>query len=149
VDESGGGDRMYGSYTNTLDSKGRVFVPATFREDLGESFILTRGAEEKSVYIYSNEEWENFLGKLKNMKVSKGDNRKVIRYFCKNAVSCTPDSQGRIVIPQNLREKAGLIKNVLFIGTGNRVEVWEDEVYEGLSDDDDIPEILESNDIDF
>lgn len=140
---------MYGSYTNTLDSKGRVFVPATFRDDLGDSFILTRGAEDKSIYIYSKEEWENFLGKLKSMKVSKGDNRKVIRYFCKNAVSCSLDSQGRIVIPQDLREKAGLVKDVLFIGTGNRVEIWESEIYESISNDDDIPDILERNDIDF
>ena len=137
-----------GKYTNTLDQKGRVFVPAAFRSDLGERFVLTRGSEEKSLYIYPEDEWKEFVEKLQKLPGSKKKNRIVIRHFCANATNCTMDSQGRFLIPQELREKAALERDITFIGTVNRIEVWAAENV-SVTYVEDIEELLESLDIDF
>ncbi|MGI6085124.1 MAG: division/cell wall cluster transcriptional repressor MraZ [Acetivibrionales bacterium] len=139
---------LIGKYTNVLDPKGRVFVPAAFRGALGDRFVLTRGSEEKSLYIYPMEEWKKFVEKLQRLPASKKDSRMIIRHFCANATNCDMDSQGRIVIPAELREKAELQREVVFIGTVNRVEVWSsDNVKE--TEVEDIGVLLESLDIDF
>ena len=139
---------LIGKYTNNLDQKGRVFVPAAFRGDLGDRFVLTRGSEEKSLYLYPMKEWEKFVEKLQGLPTSKKNSRMIIRHFCANATSCDMDSQGRIVIPQELREKAELQKEVVFIGTVNRVELWSAEnIHE--TEVEDIGGLLESLDIDF
>ena len=139
---------LIGKYTNALDPKGRVFVPAAFREDLGERFVLTRGSEEKSLYIYPMNAWEKFVEKLQQLPTSKKNSRAIIRHFCANAVNCTMDSQGRILIPQELREKAELQKDVVFIGTVNKIEVWSAENLR-MVETEEIDELLETLDIDF
>ncbi|NLM72839.1 MAG: division/cell wall cluster transcriptional repressor MraZ [Clostridiaceae bacterium] len=139
---------LIGKYTNTLDAKGRVFVPAAFRGDLGEQFVLTRGSEEKSLYIYPMDEWENFVQKLQQLPTSKKTSRMIIRHFCANATNCTMDNQGRILIPQELREKAELKKEVVFIGTVNKIEIWSADNIQ-TAEAEDIDELLESLDIDF
>ncbi|NLU53747.1 MAG: division/cell wall cluster transcriptional repressor MraZ [Clostridiaceae bacterium] len=139
---------LIGKYTNALDAKGRVFVPAAFRGDLGDRFVLTRGSEEKSLYIYPMKEWEKFVEKLQQLPTSKKNSRAIIRHFCANATNCDMDSQGRINIPQELREKAELQKEVVFIGTVNRIELWSAENYK-QTEVDDIDELLEDLDIDF
>ncbi|HBR01685.1 MAG TPA: division/cell wall cluster transcriptional repressor MraZ [Ruminiclostridium sp.] len=139
---------LIGKYTNALDQKGRVFVPAAFRADLDDKFVLTRGSEEKSLYIYPMDEWKKFVEKLQQLPTSKKDSRMIIRHFCANATNCTMDSQGRILIPQELREKAELQKDVVFIGTVNRIEIWSAENAQS-AEVEDIDELLESLDIDF
>lgn len=140
---------LIGKYTNVLDAKGRVFVPAAFRSDLGERFVLTRGFENKSLYIYPLDEWQSFVEKLQQkLKASKSDNRDIFRYFCANAVNCEMDSQGRVVIPQELREKAQLDKEVVFIGTMTRVELWSGENVKE-TEVEDIGGLIESLDLDF
>lgn len=137
-----------GKYTNALDQKGRVFVPAAFRGHLGDRFVLTRGSEEKSLYIYPEDEWKAFVEKLQQLPTSKKNSRMIIRHFCANATNCTMDSQGRFLIPQELRDKAELERDISFIGTVNRIEVW---AAENVSETEvgDIEELLESLDIDF
>jgi MraZ protein len=139
---------LIGKYTNALDAKGRVFVPAAFRGDLGDRFVLTRGAEDKSLYIYPIDEWKKFVEKLQQLPTSKKDSRMIIRHFCSNATNCDMDSQGRILIPQELREKAELQKEVVFIGTVNRIELWSAENAKD-TEVEDIGALLESLDIDF
>lgn len=139
---------LIGKYTNALDQKGRVFVPAAFRGDLDDKFVLTRGSEEKSLYIYPMDEWKKFVEKLQQLPTSRKDNRMIIRHFCANAVSCTMDSQGRVLIPQELRDKAQLQKDVVFIGTVNRIELWSSENVKA-AEVEDIDGLLESLDIDF
>jgi len=139
---------LIGKYTNALDAKGRVFVPAAFRGDLGDRFVLTRGAEDKSLYIYPMDEWKKFVEKLQQLPTSKKDSRMIIRHFCSNATNCDMDSQGRILIPQELREKAELQKEVVFIGTVNRIELWSAENAKD-TEVEDIGALLESLDIDF
>ncbi len=139
---------LIGKYTNALDPKGRVFVPAAFRGDLGDRFVLTRGSEDKSLYIYPMDEWKKFVEKLQQLPTSKKDSRMIIRHFSSNATNCDMDSQGRILIPQELREKAELQREVVFIGTVNRIEIWSPENIKE-AEVEDIGELLESLDIDF
>jgi MraZ protein len=131
-----------------LDPKGRVFVPAAFRGDLDDRFVLTRGSEEKSLYIYPMDEWKKFVEKLQQLPTSKKDSRMIIRHFCSNATNCDMDSQGRILIPAELREKAGLQRDVVFIGTVNRIEIWNSDNVKD-TEVEDIGGLLESLDIDF
>lgn len=139
---------LIGKYTNALDQKGRVFVPAAFRGDLENRFVLTRGSEEKSLYIYPMDEWKKFVEKLQQLPTSKKDSRMIIRHFCANATNCDMDSQGRILIPLELREKAELKRDVVFIGMVNRIEIWSAENVKE-TEAEDIGELLESLDIDF
>ena len=139
---------LIGKYTNALDPKGRVFVLAAFRGDLENRFVLTRGYEEKSLYIYPMDEWKKFVEKLQQLPTSKKDSRMIIRHFCANATNCDMDSQGRILIPTELREKSELQRDVVFIGMVNRIEIWSaDNVKE--TEVEDIGGLLESLDIDF
>lgn len=139
---------LIGKHTNTLDSKGRVIVPAAFRYDLEDKFILTKGIE-KCLYIYPREEWLVLVEKLKrDMPSSKKSNREARRFFSSNAVECEVDKQGRILIPQHLREYADLDKELLFIGDLNKIEIWNPDTYVE-SDAEMVGTLLEELDIDF
>ncbi len=139
---------LIGKYTNTLDTKGRVIIPAAFRYDLSEKFILAKGIE-KCLNIYPEEEWLNLVERLKKaMPSSKKENRKAIRFFSSNATECEVDKQGRILIPQKLREYASLDRELLFVGGLNKVEIWNPEQYED-SEAEEIAGILEEMDIEF
>lgn len=138
---------LIGKYTNALDPKGRVFVPAAFRGDLGDRFVLTTGLEGKSLYIYPMDEWEKFVGKIQQLPPSN-KSRSLMRHFCSNANNCDMDSQGRILIPQELRDKAALQKEVVFIGTVDKIEIWNPENAKA-NEVENIEELLESLDISF
>lgn len=120
---------LLGKSTNTLDPKGRVIIPATFREDLNTRFFMTRGLD-KCLYIYSTKEWESFVERLRtSLPSSKQGNRDAIKHFIHNAVECEIDKQGRILIPQELRVYAMLDKEILFVGDYSKVEVWNPQLY--------------------
>jgi len=139
---------LIGKYTNTLDPKGRVIIPAAFRYDLKEKFILTKGIE-KCLYIYPEEEWIDLVERLKKaMPSSKEANRKALRFFSSNATECELDKQGRILIPQHLREHASLNKELLFVGSLNKVEIWSPDLYED-ADAEEVGAMLEEMDIEF
>ena len=139
---------LIGKYTNTLDPKGRVIIPAAFRYDLKDRFILTKGIE-KCLYIYPEEEWADLVERLKKaMPSSKEANSKALRFFSSNAAECELDKQGRILIPQHLREYASLNKELLFVGSLNKVEIWSPEFYED-TDAEEIGAMLEEMDIEF
>ena len=139
---------LIGKYTNTLDPKSRVIVPAVFRNDLKEKFILTKGIE-KCLYIYPEEEWIALVERIKqNLPSSKKGNRDARRFFASNAVECEVDKQGRILIPQILREYATLDKELLFVGDLNKVEIWNPDLYVD-SDAEEVGNLLEEMDIDF
>ncbi|MDD4296726.1 MAG: division/cell wall cluster transcriptional repressor MraZ [Ruminiclostridium sp.] len=139
---------LIGKHTNTLDLKGRVIIPAAFRYDLDDKFILTKGIEQ-CLYIYPKEEWLVLVEKLKkDMPSSKKSNREARKFFSSNAVECEVDKQGRILIPQHLREYATLDKELLFIGDLNKVEIWNPEKYEEC-DAEMVGNLLEEMNIDF
>lgn len=113
---------LIGAYPHNMDPKGRVFIPARFREDLGEQFFVTRGPDA-CLFAYSRAEWEVLEAKVRAMPMSKA--RKLQIYLFASAAYVEADKQGRILLPQNLREHAGLSRDVMIIGASNRVEIWD------------------------
>lgn len=135
---------MYrGEYNHTIDTKGRMIVPAKLRDALGDSFVLTKGLDE-CLMAYDTEEWQKFEEKLQSLPVTNKNARKLVRHFSGGAADATCDAQGRILIPPNLREYASLIKDAVLLGMGNRVEIWSKEKYEEYGTYDDMDEVASS-----
>lgn len=109
-------------------------MPSKFREGLGENFILTKGLDN-CLFVYSMEEWTNLEAKLKTLPLTNPDARSFVRFFFSGAAECEVDKQGRILIPQNLREYAGLDKEINIIGVSTRVEVWDKAKWENYNGD--------------
>lgn len=118
-----------GEYQHNIDVKGRMIVPAKFREGLGESFVLTRGLD-KCLFAYPMGEWKILEEKLKKLPLTKRDARSFTRFFFSGAVECEVDKQGRINIPQTLRNYSKLEKECVVIGVSSRIEVWSKEIWE-------------------
>ena len=119
---------MYGKFQHTIDAKGRLFIPAKLRERLGDSFYVTI-SWEKCLTVYSNERWANAEERLMSMPQTA---QMEFRPIFSNAVNVELDGQGRILLPQALREHAGLTKNVTIVGTGLYVQIWDSETYEPI-----------------
>ena len=111
---------MTGQYQHSIDAKGRVFIPAKLREELGETFYVTMGMDS-CLSVYSDASWAKFTEKFESLPYTK---TKAMRPLFANAAKCEPDSQGRILLPQKLRAYAGLDKDVVIIGVSNRAEIW-------------------------
>lgn len=112
---------LIGEYQHNIDAKGRVAVPSKFRDDLGALFYITKGLDN-CLFVLPNDEWNRLVEKIKALPISKA--RGLQRFFFSGAAEVMPDKQGRILIPQQLREHAGLDKEVTFIGASSRVEIW-------------------------
>lgn len=123
---------LMGVYQNSIDAKNRVIVPSKFRDELGYKAVLSRGLDN-CLIIYPMETWEEQQKQLASLPKSDPQARAFLRYIYSNAVECEIDKQGRTVIPLNLREAAGIEKELVTIGMMDRVEIWAKEVYE--SDD--------------
>ena len=111
---------MTGHYAHTIDAKGRLFIPAKLREELGSTFHVTVG-QNHCLSVYSDESWAAFMDKLRTMNYSEV---KRLRTMFALTADCEPDGQGRILLPAKLREYAGLEKDVVVIGSFDRVEIW-------------------------
>ncbi|MBP5661503.1 MAG: division/cell wall cluster transcriptional repressor MraZ [Lachnospiraceae bacterium] len=131
-----------GEYNHTIDEKGRLIIPAKFREELGNEFVVTRGLDG-CLFGYNNSEWEVFEGKLRALPLTNKDARAFQRYMLAGAASVEIDKQGRILLPQSLRTFAGLEKDVVLIGVAGRIEIWNKDIYEKASAVDDMEEIAE------
>lgn len=119
---------LYGRFEHTVDAKNRVFVPSKFKESLGGSFKLTYNDFNKCILVYSNSEWEKYEEKISQLPTLKFED--FIREIYSNTVDVQIDGQGRIVIPQFLKEKVDIEKNVLIMGVGSHLEIWAQEVFE-------------------
>ncbi|WP_188454491.1 division/cell wall cluster transcriptional repressor MraZ [Virgibacillus oceani] len=115
-----------GEFQHNIDAKGRIIVPAKFREELGDSFVVTRGLD-KCLFAYPMNEWKLLEEKLKKLPLTKKDARAFTRFFFSGAVECEIDKQGRINIPGPLRNYAVLEKECVVIGVSNRIEFWASE----------------------
>ena len=115
---------LIGEYQHSIDPKGRVIVPSKFREDLGERFYVTKGMV-KSLFVLSPKEWEKLQEQIMAMPMSKA--RQLQLYFFAGAAEVEPDKQGRILLPQHLRDHAGLTKDIAFVGVSRRAEIWDAE----------------------
>lgn len=118
-----------GEYKHSLDTKGRIIVPSKFRELLDEQFVITRGLD-RCLFAYTEDEWNRIEEKLKQLPLTKKDARKFTRLFFSGATNVEVDKQGRINIPQNLRDYAGLSKDCTIIGVSSRIEIWDSSTWE-------------------
>ena len=112
-----------GEYHHSIDEKGRLMVPAKFREELGNSFIVTRGIEN-CLFVYPMDEWKKIVNKLESLPFTKRDAREFMRFFLSGASEAEFDKQGRINITSPLISYANLTKECVVIGTGDRLEIW-------------------------
>ena len=111
---------MTGQYAHNIDAKGRLFIPAKLREELGSTFHVIAG-QDHCLYIFSENKWNAWMEQLSTKTYSE---IKSLRSVFANAADCEPDSQGRILIPARLRDWADLTKEVTVIGSFDRVEIW-------------------------
>ncbi len=130
-----------GEYNHSIDTKGRIIIPSKFREALGEEFVVTQGLDG-CLFVYPDDEWMNFITQLKNLPGSK-EARQLQRYFMAGAAACEVDKQGRILIPNKLREQAALEKDIIFVGVLSKIEIWSKERWESNNDYKDMDQIAE------
>lgn len=118
-----------GEYKHSLDTKGRLIIPAKIRNECDDSVIITRGID-KCISIYTEEGWDEFYQKLQNLPGNKRDVRRLITLTTAKAAKCDFDKLGRINIPQPLRELAALEKDCVIVGAGNHAEIWSQEQWD-------------------
>ena len=118
-----------GEYTHSIDNKGRVIMPSKFREELGDSFFVTKGMEG-CVFVYDIKEWNRLEEKSKQLKLTSKKARQFERLFYAPAREVEFDKMGRFVIPQNLREYADIKGEAQIIGVSSRIEIWDKDKYE-------------------
>lgn len=125
---------FFGTYTPKLDDKGRLFLPAKFREDLAEGLVVTRG-QERCLTVWSMEDFGRLTDRLREAPVTNKGTRDYVRMLFAAASQEVPDKQGRISIPSVLREYASLSKDVKVIGAMNRIEIWDPASWESYSEE--------------
>lgn len=133
---------LIGEYEHSLDAKGRLIMPSKLRDDIGEKFIITKGLDG-CLFAFSIEEWKNFEQKLRTLPISNKDARAFSRFFFAGAIDCEIDKQGRFLISSNLREFAGLTKDVVIVGMDSRIEIWSKDKWEQLDGNISADEIAE------
>ena len=131
-----------GEYNHTIDAKGRLIVPSKFREALGDTFVVTKGLDG-CLFVYDNEEWQAFEEKLRSLPITNKEARQFARFFLAGAAEVEVDKQGRILVPNILREFAQINKEVVLIGVASRIEIWSKERFEGMASFEDMDEIAE------
>ncbi len=131
-----GGDEavLMGEYLHSIDDKGRLFLPAKFREELGDSFIVTKGLDN-CLFVYDKKEWAILETKLKQLPLAKPEARAFVRFFFSGGAEIACDKQGRVLLPNTLREYAHIDKDVVVIGVSNRIEIWNKEAWDTYNKD--------------
>ncbi len=124
---------FFGTYNPKIDDKGRLILPAKFREQLADGLMVTRG-QEHCLYVWPQAELERMTERLREAPLSNPNARGFIRMFSSGSADEVPDKQGRITIPQKLRDYAGLSKDVVVIGAITRLEIWDEAAWEEYSE---------------
>ncbi len=122
---------LIGSHNHTVDNKGRLFIPSKWRDDLGTTFIVTKGFG-KCLFGMSLPEWEKLSAKLSALPLTDKQSQQLVRYLSSWATDCEVDKQGRILIPAKLRAFAQLEKDATLIGVTNRIEIWNSTLWETM-----------------
>jgi len=115
-----------GEYKHNIDTKNRLILPVKLREALGDNVIMTKSVD-RCIALYPSDSWAVFTDKINALPEMQS--RKIKRYIYSSAVEAEPDSQGRILLPLNLRVFAGIDKNVTVVGVGDHAEIWDDELW--------------------
>jgi len=116
-----------GEYYRTIDKKGRIFIPAKFREDLIKGVVISKGFDEKCLFLFSKENWKRLEEKIMSNKVAERSIQSFSRWFFSSASEEAIDQQGRTRIPQTLIKYAGLEKEIVMVGVSDRAEIWSSE----------------------
>lgn len=128
---------FYGEYEHTLDRKGRLIIPSklrdVFKEHYVEKIFITRGLD-KCLFVFAEEEWKSQETKFKSMSFTKVEHRKFNRLYFSGATDTLPDKQGRILLPQYLKDYAGIKKDIVIVGVSNRIEIWAKETWQQYYD---------------
>jgi len=124
---------LLGTYLPKLDDKGRLILPAKFRDEFAGGLVMTRG-QERCLYVFSEREFETFSAALRQAPVSSRQARDYIRLLLSGANQERPDAQHRVTIPPALRQYAGLERDLTVIGAGNRAEIWSTPAWEAYYD---------------
>lgn len=143
---------LIGEYHHNIDEKGRLIIPSKFREEIGATFVVTKGLDG-CLFVYSLYEWEKIVNRLKKLPFTKKDARTFSRFFLSSATVCEFDKQGRINLVNSLIEYAGLKKECAVIGVNDRLEIWALDKFSSLMEEktlelDDIAESLFDGDFD-
>ena len=132
-----------GEYNHTVDTKGRLIVPAKFRDQLGDEFVVTRGLDG-CLFVYTLDEWHNMEERFREIPMTSKNARKFSRFLFAGAVTCEVDKQGRILLPPVLREYAGIQKDVVLAGILSRIEIWDkDRWNDNTYDEDEMDDVAE------
>ncbi len=131
-----------GEYSHNLDAKNRLIMPAKFREQLGDSFVATKGLDG-CLFVYPLTEWKKIEERFSQTPLTTKDARKFSRFFFAGAAECEIDKQGRVLLPATLKEYAGIEKEVVSVGVLNRIEIWAKDRWETEGTYDDMDEIAE------
>ncbi len=126
---------LIGEYEHSIDTKGRLIMPSKLKEDIGEKFVVTKGLDG-CLFVYSQTEWKTFEDKLRAFPLTNKDARALVRFFLAGAMECEIDKQGRFLIPGNLREFAGLEKEVVVIGVLDKIEIWSKDKWLKYSEEE-------------
>lgn len=140
--ESGSVEMFTGEYHHNLDAKGRMIIPVKFRDDLNGEFVITSSLDG-CLSMYAPAEWQILENKLNALPMTNQKARRLKRFLLGSAVPCELDKQGRILIPQVLRDKIALKKDVTLIGVGDHIEIWASEKWEEENDFSDTQELAE------
>lgn len=124
---------LIGTYVHSVDEKGRLAVPAKLRVELGDPFYITC-LNSECIYAYSEEEWEKFADKLNAIPQTDPKAQRYVRMIFSSACKCEPDKQGRVLLPQLLREKVGIDKEIVMIGASYRAEIWAKDKWQAFLD---------------
>lgn len=119
---------LIGEYTHTLDEKNRMSLPVKFRKEIGNSVVIAPGLDN-CLSLFTTKEWQKISSKLSDSSMLASDNRSFSRFMFGQAVDISVDSQGRILIPENLKNRSKLSSKVVVIGVQNRVEIWNEEAW--------------------
>ena len=125
---------LIGEYHHNIDEKGRLIIPSKFREEIGNSFVVTKGLDG-CLFVYSLCEWEKIVNKLKKLPFTKKDARTFSRFFLSSATVCEFDKQGRINLVNSLIEYADLKKECAVIGVNDRLEIWSLDKFNSLMEE--------------
>jgi MraZ protein len=135
--------RFTGSVEHALDDKGRLVVPARFRERLGAGFFLTIAEPEPCLAMYPAVSWAEFCARLEAAPIKDGRYRRLVRHIFANTEEASCDPQGRVAVPAHLRAYAGISRDVVTVGSLTRVEIWAKEKYpERVQDADDFAKFV-------
>ena len=132
---------LLSKFKHTVDAKNRVFIPAKYREELGETFVVSKSLRQPCLQVYSMEQWEAYISPI--TKMDRKDSEPILRRILRDAEQVSPDSQGRIVLPSELVKKANIGKSAVIVGCCTYAEIWAEEEYDKMIEEEDPADLID------